>query len=300
MLEKITQATLGEFVNFSAIAKDSHGAGKCFVYNAVAKHTKAGKPFVTLYLRDVRGNTVPGYIFDLKSPLLAGAEMNKVINSIVEIEWQENYLRNLGLTLILDKVSVVIAPTAEELAKFTGQIENNQGKRAEIERFLADVLKFRVNIPLTVSTYAGLDYAQGKVGGLCEHYWRMCKILGTFSYLSSEEFRNLVATYTLYIVVHQSYTVAKDTGGDSIDLVVALTSKVTSLAKSLKLSSGALELVNMFFGYTPKDIYVKTIVGIANMVQQTEKEFALYQTIPVQQEGNAGYGTIRRYFVEEG
>ncbi len=71
--------------------------------------------------------------------------------------------------------------------------------------------------------------------------------------------------------------------------------QVSGLASQLSVGSAAMELVHMFFGYTPKDIFVKTIANIGDFVQRIDKEFVLYSTIPVHQEGDAGYGAIRRY-----
>ena len=299
MLEKIETPTVGGYINFGAIGPDSHGVGRCFVYNAVSKHTKQGKPFITLYLRDIRGTVIPGYVFDLQSPLHAGGELTKVINNVVEIEWQENYLRSVGLTLIITKVSILSNISSEDIAKFRGEIADAHRKLEEIETFASDVLKMRVTLPRTVLTYSSTDYIQGRVGGLCEHYWRMMNVLKTVSHLSVDEYRALVATFVLYVMTHQSYVRAHDDGEDGIDLVSELNEKMLTLLRALNIGPGPMELINIFYGYQPKDIYVRNICAVSDLVKRIDTEFTVYQTIPLQQEGNAGYGTIRRYRVEE-
>lgn len=303
MLKPVEEQTNGHYMNFGSIGPDSHGQGMCYVYNAIAKKTRAGKPFVTLFLRDICGNVIPGYIFDLKSPLQAGEEMVKVINSIVLIDWQENYLKQVGLTLIVDKLAVVNNPTAEDMAKFCGSIQDTSQKRAYIEDTISKRLSFKVMLPQVIESYSSLEYSQGRIGGLCQHYWQMCQVIETFGNAGTqtdEECRRLFSTFALYILAHSTYVRAHEGGDDGIDLIVNLTNKLTNLSSRLNLGAGSMEIVNMFFGYVPRDIYVRTIVSISEMVLKTTKEFAVYRTIPLQQEGTAGYGTIRRYALEEG
>lgn len=302
MLEKVNDNVTGNYINFGNIGPDSHGQGLCYVYNAVAKKTKSGKPFVTLYLRDICGNVIPGYIFDMQSPLQAGAEMVKVVNNIVCIDWQENYLRHLGLTVIVDKLSLVMNPSYEDLAQFCGAVPGVTAKRMHIEETISEWLGFKVTVPQVIETYSSLDFSQGKVGGLCQHYWQMCEMLcgiANSGMRTKDECRRLFATFALYILAHSTYIRAHEAGDDGIELVMNLTEKLTKLSSRLKLGPGAMEIVNMFFGYVPRDIYVRTIVSISEMILKTNKEFAVYRTIPLQQEGDAGYGKLRRYVLEE-
>lgn len=298
MLNPISREESTPYMDFSAIAGGSQGSGRCFVYNAVVKKTKAGKPFVTLYLRDVRGRSVPGYIFDIKSPLMAGKEMVEIINSVVEIEWQENYLRGVGMTLILDKVSKVKTPTSADLEKFCGIIPDLQQKRKEIEQFITGVVGISVALPMTIERYSSSEYHQGKVGGLCQHYWEMMRIIRSFDWRDKLEYERLVAVFAIFIITHSSYVRASDEGNDGIDLVVRLTNIVSSVAQTLKVGDGALELVNMFFGYEPKDVYVRSVQSASDFAHRVDKEFSVYSTIPLKQEGDAGYGKIRRYSIE--
>ena len=297
-MERIIPNLDPSFVVFSNIVKDTRGKGICFVYNARMKTSRMGKPFATLYLRDAQGVCVPGYVFDLASPLVAGGELANAINKIVEIEWQENYLPGVGLTLILDKVSIVHDAPTSVVSKFNGAVEDVDKKVSAITSYLSEVLDRPVNLSWRIPTMVAEEYCQGRVGGLAEHYYRMTNVLRGMTHFTEQETYNLVATFLLYISAHSVCVRAKAEGTDNIALASKLVANSSKLAEQLGVGTGALEVVHMFFGYEPKDIYVRTIVAVSEMVHRFDKEFNLYHTIPLEQEGDAGYGKIRRYKIE--
>lgn len=300
MLKQVVTNSGGvsQYIRFARIARYDSGTGRCLCYNAQIKRTRAGKPFVTLHLRDVEGATIPGYIFDLASPLLAGKESLEVVGQIVEVTWEENYLDKIGLTITIDKVVVPNDVTAEDRALFCGTIDDLAGKQEALRQFFLKELRCNVSFPPQVATYASPDYVQGRVGGLYEHYYRMSRMLDSCGVTEKEMRSDLVATFAIYIYVHSAYTRAHDSGDDDINLVTTMMSQVNGLATKLGVGDAAMELVHMFFGYEPKDVYVRTISEIAQLVQRIDKEFALYNTIPLRQEGNAGYGAIKRFKIE--
>lgn len=298
MLEKIQPEMQTSYMRFASIKRFATGKGRCFVYNVVLKRTKAGKPFVTMFLRDVEGVSIPGYVFDLKSPLLAGEEAKKAIGHIVEITWTENYLDRVGLTLILEDVAIVHSVPIAEQELFCGSVEKLEEKLNFLKSLVVKELGYTVTFPVTLRTYSSPDYVQGRVGGLLEYYYRIASILDLQHFVSKVERRQLIATFVVYTFVHFSYTKACDECNDDINLVTSLTEWVKEIDKQLKLGVAALEVVQMFFGYTPKDIYVRTVSEVANLVKRMDSEFAIYHTIPLRQEGNAGYGVIRRYQIE--
>lgn len=123
-------------------------------------------------------------------------------------------------------------------------------------------------------------------------------MLKAVTHLSGEEKRRLIATFLVYTFVHSNYVRLAEAGQADIAAVATLTESVNKLNAKLALGPGILEVVHMFFGYAPKDIYVKTISSFSDHVNALDKEFALYKTIPLTQEGDAGYGKIRRYSIE--
>lgn len=298
MLERVTENTTGKFMDFNSIKRFDSGSGLCYVYNVVLKATKAGKPFITLYLRDAAGNTIPGYVFDLASPLLAGGEAKEVTGKIVNIDWQENYLSGVGLTLILDKVQIITDASTADYALFQGAIQDLQKKKQDVVSYLSKQVGVNMTLPVSVDTYASPEFAGGRQGGLLEHFWKMSLMLNDLQGLSTEERRRVTGIFALYILAYSNYLAACDRGDDSIVLASALTKRVSSLAETLRLGPAALEVVHMFFGYQPKDIYVRTVSTVSDSIHKIEKEFTLYHTIPLEQEGDAGYGKIRRYVVE--
>ena len=299
MLKPVRDDSVDGYIHFSDVGRNSFGEGICYVYGATSRNTKYGKPFVTLFLRDVDGNSLSGYIFDMDSPLQSGVEVKQIQNQIVLLKWRENYIYNRGLSLMVESVKAFTNPTDEMVKKFRGTVENIDEKVASLEKFFFDVLKKTATIPWTISHSSSLQYEQGKVGGLLEHYCRMKKIIEVYDYLPVKEYRCLVATFLYYLTVHSTYIEASDRGEESIQLVTTLTSVVTKLSNALGTGIGGLEIVNMFFGYTPKDIYVRTVKEIADSVNRVNKEFQTYHTLPLSQEGDAGYGTIRRYIIEK-
>ena len=299
MLRPVTKPEESGFIEFNKVSRYSSGEGICFVYDATIKRSRADKPFITLHMRDINGTTIPGYVFDLRSPLFAGGEVTKVKNNLVLVEWDENYLPQFGLTFILRKVSVVTSPSVETLSKFRGTVPDLDSKMGAMKSYFEEILGMPTTMPLSVKTSSYSDYSQGRVGGLCEHYYRMLSIVRAQNHLRPTEYKQLAATFLVFILSHSNYTKAKEDGRDSIELVSSLTQRVSAIASALEMGPGCNELIHMFFGYTPKDIYVRTISQISNTVKQIDSEFALYQTIPLTQEGNAGYGTIRRYQIEK-
>lgn len=299
MLERVPEKATGKYMNFSSIKRFDSGTGMCYVYNVVMKSTKAGKPFITLYLRDAVGNTIPGYVFDLASPLMAGGEANEVAGKIVNIDWQENYLSGVGLTLILDKVQIVTDAVANDYALFQGTVQDIAKKKQDIIDYLSLALGMSLTLPMSVDTYASPEFSGGRQGGLLEHFWKMSLSLRSLRGLTDEEARRVAGIFALYILAYSNYLAACDRGDDSIVLTSALTKRVSSLAETLRLGPAALEVVHMFFGYQPKDIYVRTVSTVSDSIHRIEKEFTLYHTIPLDQEGDAGYGKIRRYVVED-
>ena len=285
-------------MDFRHIKAMSSGEGIAFVYNAVQKRTKSGKPFVTLHLRDVNGLTAPGYIFDLASPILSGRELKEVTNQFVKVVWDENYLNNIGLTFILRDVQLITNPSIDMRISFVGDIENVVGKEKELTDFISKAVGKLVMLPRALSIHSSPAYYGGKCGGLLEHYWRMHNILKSYTYLKPEEYRVLIGTFASYIFTHSAYQQADESQQADVSTMLRLTEKLSTIMQGLKLPQGTEEVISMFFGMEPMNIYVRTIRATAELVQRIEDEFSLYRTIPLTQKGDAGYGEIKRYEAE--
>lgn len=295
MLEKIVDRPSQRYIDFSSIKRYSNGIGLAYCYNAVMKSTKAGKPFITLYLRDTAGVSIPGYVFDLKSPLLAGSEITAVVGKIVSISWQENYLRQIGLTLIIETCAIAENVPSSDYEVFTGSVDNLRSKCDELSAYFQRVLGFKVHLPKGIEVDSFPEYSSGRVGGVADYYYKIYKHLDALVMFNESDNVRLAATFLLYVLVHYNYIVAERNNSGDIALVTTLTERVSALVPKLEVGESSLELIHMFFGYEPKSVYVRTVKAIADLVKRVDAEFRIYETIPLTQEGNAGYGTIRRY-----
>lgn len=299
MLEKVNPSGAGgamPHLHFRNISPDSSGVGVCYVRSGQHKFTRTDKPFIVLNLQDSDNVCIPGYIFDVENFKLAGLELTQVQHSLVKIAYKENYLPRYGLTVIIDKLELIVNPGTSALSMYVGSAAEAKAKFEQLLSGLSSKLGLRINLPFTISTLSHVDYEQGEIGGLTIHYWDMFKLIEVYSTRFSEEDQSrLWGTFVLYIFAHSNYLSAEERGEADISLVSSLTSMLQTYVTKLKVGSGALEVVHILFGYQPKDIFVRLVVQASEEVTRTSKEINLYKTLPDTREGNAGYGIIRRY-----
>lgn len=296
MLEKVGNSKVENALIFRNIGPDSSGTGLCYVVDGQHKMSRRNKPFITLYLRDIEGAVIPGYIFDVDDFKRAGIDLTQTINSVVQITYEENYLPRYGLSVRLTKVSVVVDPPIDMLRAYTGSVDDVRKRYDDLMALLSKELSMGVTIPYSVCTMHHLDYADGKTGGLALHYWEMGQVLSMRAHrFNQQERRQLFGVFVLFIFAHSNYLAAEAKGSADIQLVTQLTAMISQYMKGLRVNSGAIEVVHMFFGYQPKDIYVRLIAQVSEELVRAGKEINLWRTLPTTREGNAGYGTIRRY-----
>lgn len=301
MLEKITteSGNLNMKV-FRDITRDEHGTMVCYVRDGTVKMSRVNKPFVTLYLQDVEGSVLPGYIFDVDSFKNSGLELSKVTNNLVRINYQENYLVKYGLTLILDKVEYLKDPSIELLTKFVGSADDLGALYSRLLTELGKKVGIKIALPYSICNIRHMDYYCGKTGGVLRHYWDMFQTLSVFEgQFTARECRELYSTFLLYIFAHNNYIVAESKEEADITLVTKLTAALAKYASTLKMGAGATEIVHIFFGYEPKDIYVRLVRHVSDYLLRSFAEINLWKTLPISREGNAGYGVVKRY-LEEG
>lgn len=271
---------------------------ECFAYVRGGQHkfTKAGKPFITLYLQDVNGVVIPGYLFNPEDFKHAGLELTKVIHSIVCLTVTENYLPRMGMSVILDAVAIVTSPTLEMTTAFVGKVDNIQTVYNSLLESIASKLGIKVTLPYNICTTSYMEYYQGKVGGQCLHYLNTLKILEVWAQdMSPEEQHQLFVAFVLYVFVHSNYRAAAENGDDDIRLVTTLSASVSKYMERLQAGDGASEVIHLFFGYKPKDIFVRAVHQAAQMNLRMMDELSAYRALPLSREGDAGYGTIKRY-----
>ena len=298
MLERVVANTPKEYslLHFRNIAPDSVGEGICYVRGGTHKFTRMDKPFIVLYLQDVDGLILPGYIFNVEHFKEAGLELTKAIHSLVKVEYQENYHPRYGMSIIITKISLVEHPDASLFSLFVKTAEEAKQAYNNLQQSLVEVLGVKVSIPYTICTESYMDYSQGEIGGLAIHYWDMFNILKTYaSKFSKEDQKQLWGTFVLYFYTHSNFICAEANGEADIQLVTKLTTIISTVKTKLNMGEGALEVVHIFFGYQPKDIFVRIVDQVSKSLIRNGKEINMYSTLPLTREGDAGYGVIRRY-----
>lgn len=303
MLEKVTQQQGVSDALFVVSRIHPDTTFECYAYVRGGQHkfTRAGKPFITLYLQDTENVVIPAYIFDIDNFKGAGLELTKVIHSFVKVRVTENYHPRFGMSVIVDQISIVTAPTAEMSVAFLGSVNNVQSVYNQLRDEIAARTGCKITLPYAICTTSYMDFYQGRVGGQCLHYLNMLHLLDVWKTdMNDEEAYQLYVTFVLYVFVHNNYLAAAEKGGDDITLVNTLTASVSNYMKTLKAGAGALEVIHLFFGYTPKDIFVRMVHQASEMMLRTMNELSMFRALPITREGDAGYGTIKRYASEGG
>lgn len=280
-------------LDFSELLDTQVGTGLCYVVNTKHSFTKNSKPFFTLYLRDVNGSVIPGYVFDVDNYVLEGINLSLVKGKVVQIRYQENYLDGVGMTVILDKVGVAENIPMEILSKFTGIYEEFDSEYNALTEFFSTELGSKISFAKPALSRSCVDYSGGKIGGLIQHYTNLVAAIKSYkTFMTDEEYKRLVGTTMIFIYTHM--TVQANESMD-VNLLDAMSSRLKTVASQIGLGGGYLETLHYFFGYTPKDFYVRTVVSTFENIHKMSKELSVYRTLPLTREGNAGYGTIRRY-----
>ncbi len=305
MLEKVNQVSGGNaeqlpLLDVQRIHPDS--SFECYAYVRGGRHkfTKAGKPFITLYLQDLNGVVIPGYVFDVQDFKAAGLELTKVVHSIVRVEALENYLPRYGMSVIVEDISIVVKPSTEMTATFLGTVGETSVLLNQLMSRIAERVGVKVNLPYEICTSSYMDFYQGRVGGQCKHYLNMLSTLDVWAGdMTKEEARQLYVMFVLYVFVHNNYMSAVEEGNDDIALVNTLTTSVSRYMQALKAGAGAIEVIHLFFGYEPKDLFVRMVHQASKMNLRAMQELSTYRALPLSREGDAGYGTIKRYASED-
>lgn len=283
-------------LNVSKIHPDTTFECYAYVRGGQHKFTRADKPFITLYLQDEVNVVIPGYVFDLHNFKAAGLELTKVIHSIVKLKVTENYHPRFGMSVVIDSVSIVTNPTPELVKAFVGSIGDVNQLYQELLDGIREHTGIRVSLPYTICTSSLMDFYAGSVGGQCKHYRNMLRTLEVWAEdMTAEEAKQLFATFVLYVFVHNNYVVAVESGDDDIRLVNTLTASVSKYMQTLKAGAGAIEVIHLFFGYEPKDLFVRTVHQASELNLRMMKELGAFRALPLSREGDAGYGTIKRY-----
>ena len=283
------------YIHFNDIQPGTHSGGVCFVQSGKHRYTKYGKPYISLVLQDVDGNVIPGYIFDLADFNAAGVDLTATERRVVLIQYMENFLSKYGMTVIVDKLAVIEDATPEQYGLFVGSCENANKVLDELMQRMSDKLGIKVTIPYTSCTLSHEDYAHGAVGGLVFFYRDLLNLIEVYQgQLTDSEMKSLYGTFLVYLFVHSNVIENSLRGTDNIQMVARLFNSMPNYIKALGLTSGVMEVVTLFQGVTPKDLFVRIIKDLSDNLVRLNKMISVYRTLPDTREGDA-YGTIKKY-----
>lgn len=300
MLEKVGNDRQNNLLCWKEIKPNESGTGICFLRTCTHKITRAGKPYIACYLQDSEGAIIPGYVWDASNLKEYGIEMSTASNSVVQISYDENYHPQYGMSITLTKIGVVQQPPLSLLSKYVGSVGDSQKLLQHLSDTLSERVGCRVTLPFAVAQTYHMDFSGGKVGGVVCHYCDMLSILEVYSSMfSAEESKRLWSTFLLYIYAHINYLQAEAEEAVDVNLVVQLTSSVQKFASRLQVTAGTMEVIHIFFGYEPKDIFVRLVKQVSENLVRVNREVNVYKTLPLTREGSAGYGTIKNYPFKE-
>lgn len=284
-------------LNINDIRFGSHGISTAYVVDGIVKRSKRGDYFVTLYLLDCNGNSIPGYLFTLTDWESAGLDVHKIKGHLVTIHWSENFIDGFGMTLSLTKVLLHRQESVEKIKSFVGSYDDAKDIVDSIFSYCSEVLGERVAPISKMSALSSKEYSNGKVGGIAKHADGVLACLKTLKDTMSEaEYKTLISTYLCFISTLVNYMVADSEGNADVTFVAAMNSKLSVLKDRLDLHDDILEITNYFFGVTPRGYYVRCVVSAHEMIMKLNKELTVWRGLPVKQKGDAGYGTMQKLF----
>lgn len=293
MLKKVNEDNQ---LHFNNIQTDEIGEGICYVTGGTIKVSKLNRPFLTLFLQDIDGIIIPGYMFDLTDFKMAGLDLTKVTHNLIKVHYRENFLVRYGLTIILDKVELIVNPNYSLLEKYVGSTLEITERFQDMLADISSILNIRVTLPRSITNTHDVEYDKGKLGGTVNHYCKVFKALSAFNDNFNEEDRKqLYGTFVLYIFVHDTYLNKRKENKADINLVTELSKVVSTYMEKLNLKQGAMEVINIFFGYQPKDIFVRLIYNLSQQIKLATNEIELWNSLPYTMEGDIGNGIVKKY-----
>ena len=284
------------YIQFNSIGRYASGTGLMFVHDGLVKRSRASdKPFVRLKVSDCNGDTCTAFAFNVGDAVECGEQLNRIKGHIIQAYWEENFLDTMGLTLRISKIFRV-EETPQMLSLFVGSMHGVMDALSEFKQSLSSKVGMSVAMPAGLADTSYPDICDGKVGGLVYFYQSVFESLVALDpLLRPEERATLYKTFTLYIFAHSAYMQAKDGGTDNILFLSALNNRVATLSSKLELSKSAAEIATSFFGYSPKDVFIRTILRCADSVYTAHKEFSIWRTLPAMQPVHTKDGELMRY-----
>ena len=290
----ITKMTDTQCLNISDLSIGSFGHSIAYVYDGKNKTAKNSAPYFLLYLKDINGTIIPGFVFNVIDHIKEGRNLTAIKGKLVTFEYYCDSWSDNGISLQLTSLALVQSPDYTLISKFIGNLPNVDELLQELTDTLIEESGIAIQLPAFSLKKSYIDFCDGRVCCLVYHYLMMLQQLKTYKIIYSEsEYKNIMETFIVFLSCHLDY-LSNDCEAD-IALLMRMTEKIKTLSDRLNATSTVEEIVQYFNGYVPKDIAVRTVIHHFESVQKITKELYLNRTLPLTVCGDAGYGIIKRY-----
>ena len=291
-------------MHFKAIQPSSTGTGIVYVTNGREKFSKVAKAFVVLYIMDADGAIIPGYIFNIEDFKRAGLELNAVTGHFVKIDYMENRFGNMGLTLIIERLALVVDPPVELFNQFKLSLDGSNELLQTMSARLSKLCGKSVRLPTDLVTLSGIGFYGGKLGGVLKHYSDMLDVIeGMRGMYSEEGFNMLLYYFIMFMDLHTAYVSNVEQGvkGKTMAALYGdLANMASKFSKLFSLGDGALEMpMAILSKQNITSVYGRIVIQVHQLTMQAVKESQLRFTLGLSQSGDAGYGMITRYTNED-
>lgn len=290
----ITKIADNPCLNIAELRMGSFGHSIAYVFDGKNKTAKNSAPYFLLYLKDINGTIIPGFVFNVIDYIKEGKTLTSIKGKMIVFDFYCDSWSNNGLSLQLTSLSLVESPDPTLISKFIGTLPDVDKYLKELTDTLIEESGIEIKLPELTLKRSYMDFCDGRVGGLIYHYLMMLQQLKTYKMIYTErEYKDIMETFIVFLSCHLDY-LSNECEAD-IALLTRMTAKIKNLSDRLNATSTVEEIVQYFNGYTPKDIAVRTVLHHFESVQKVTKELYLNRTLPLTVCGDAGYGTIKKY-----
>ena len=282
------------YLNISKLKIGNFGSAVAYVYDGKSKTAKNDSPYFLLYLKDINGVTIPGFVFNIIDHIKDGRTLTNIKGKFITFEYYCDSWGSNGISLQLTALNLVQSPDTSLISTFIGSLPDVDKYLKDLTNTLSKEYGNPIQLPEISLKMSYIDFCDGRVGGLVYQYIIMLYQLQTYKLIYSDsEYKDLIETFIVFISCHLDYL---ENGCEAdIALLSRMTTKIKILTERLSATSTREEIVQYFNGYKPRDIAVRTVLHHFESVQKTIKEVYLNRTLPLTVTGDAGYGVIKRY-----
>lgn len=282
-------------LDISSLNTKPYGEAIAYVIGGKYKTAVNGQPFYILYLKDCNGESITGFKFNVADYIKDGLSLTKIKNKFVKISYYDNCSEGFTRSLVIETLYLITNQSEIDADKFIGTTPGNLAMCDEILETLTGIFKKKVALSKITMMVRHYDYCGGKSGGVIYHHYLTLKHLLTYKDILEEaEFKELIHAFAVFLSLHLDYvTIGEDFDPSYVSSQLKFEKKMES---TFNYQCKAEEFIYYFSGVVPRDYYVRTVTSAFETVKKTLAELHINRITPITQTGDAGYGTIKRYF----